>query len=179
MTAAQLTETRTGYLRKLRVSEWRSWVRLLTFRSDFRMIARALFKPIQARIRRSRSTPENLGSGRSARQHQSAVRAGFSQHGDHVATRSAGIRRVRSAVLGVRGQVPAAPRPSLEPHATWYRVHVTPQANHIFSSSEWQEDLFEQCCGWLEERAARMGRAPPRSLREVGAREKLTPGERA
>ena len=59
MTAAQLTATRSDYLRKVRVREWRSWVRLLTFRSDYRMIARALFKPIQARIRRSAPASEN------------------------------------------------------------------------------------------------------------------------
>ena len=111
MTAAQLTATRTGYLRKLRAAEWRSWVRLLTFRSDFQMIARALFKPIQARIRRSKSTPANARNGRSARQHQPAVRARLSQHGGHFATCSARLRRVRSAVLGVRGEVRAAPRP--------------------------------------------------------------------
>jgi hypothetical protein len=68
--------------------------------------------------------------------------------------------------------------PSLEPYATWYRVHVTPQANHIFSSSEWQEDLFKQCCGWLEERAARMGQRSAPSAQRVGVLEMQTIGER-
>jgi pimeloyl-ACP methyl ester carboxylesterase len=179
MTAAQLTATRTGYFRKLRVAEWRSWVRLLTFRSDFRMIARALFKPIQARIRRSKSTPENA---RAAVQPDNtnplfapAFRSMVSTS-RHVLLVFAESDRLfwefEEKFLRRHG-------PSLEPHTAWYRVHVTPQANHIFSSSEWQEDLFEQCCGWLEGRAATTGQRTAPVAQEAAVREKLTIGERA
>jgi uncharacterized protein len=179
MTAAQLTATRTGYLRKLRAAEWRSWVRLLTFRSDFRMIARALFKPIQARIRRSKPTPENA---------QAAVQPDNTNPLFAPAFRSM-VATSRPVLLvfaesdrlfwDFEEKFLRRHGPSLEPHAPWYRVHVTPQANHIFSSLQWQEDLFEQCRGWLEERAARMGQraATPAQERRVG--ESLTAGERA
>jgi uncharacterized protein len=179
MTAAQLTATRSGYLRKLRVAEWRSWVRLLTFRSDFRMIARALVKPIQARIRRSQSTPEN-------------ARAAVQPDNTNPLFAPAFHRMVASSrpILFVFAEsdrlfwefedkfVQRQGR-SLEPFSQWYRVHVTPQANHIFSSAEWQEDLFRQCCGWLEERSARMGQRAAPSRQEEDVRESLTIGERA
>ena len=179
MTAAQLTATRTGYLRKLRAAEWRSWVRLLTFRSDFQMIARALFKPIQARIRRSKSTPENA---------QTAVQPDNTNPLFAPAFRSM-VATSRHVLLvfaesdrlfwEFEEKFVRRHGPSLEAHAAWYRVHVTPQANHIFSSSEWQEDLFEQCCGWLEERAARMGQRTATLAQERRVRESLTAGERA
>ena len=47
MTDAQLTGTRDGYVRKLwDLGAWRSWVRFLTFQSDYRLIFRSLFKPL-------------------------------------------------------------------------------------------------------------------------------------
>jgi pimeloyl-ACP methyl ester carboxylesterase len=179
MTAAQLTATRTHYFRKLRVAEWRSWMRLLTFRSDFRMIARALFNPIQARIRRSKSTPEDARADvqpdNTNPLFAPAFRSMVSTSRDVLLVFAESDRlfwEFEEKFLRRHG-------PSLEPHAARYRVHVTPQANHIFSSSPWQEDLFEQCCGWLEERAARMGHHGASVAREVGVREKLTIGERA
>ena len=179
MTAAQLTATRASYLRKLRVGEWRSWVRLLTFRSDFRMIARALLKPIQARIRRSKSTPENAQLTVQPDNTNPLFAPAFRSMvatSRHILLVFAEADRLfwefEEKFLRRHG-------PSLEPHAAWYRVHVTPQANHIFSSSEWQQDLFEQCGGWLEERAARMGQRAAPIAQEVGVPEKLTIGERA
>ncbi len=179
MTAAQITATRTGYLRKLRMAEWRSWVRLLTFRSDFRMIARALINPIQARIRRSKSTTENA---RAAVQRDNtnplfalAFRSMVSTSRDVLLVFAESDRlfwEFEEKFLQRHGS-------SLEPYSMWYRVHVTPQANHIFSSSEWQEDLFEQCCGWLKERTTRMGQRAAPVAQKAGPREKLTIGERA
>jgi uncharacterized protein len=179
MTAAQLTATRTGYLRKLRVAEWRSWVRLLTFRSDFRMIARALFKPIQARIRRSKSTPENARAAVQPDNTNPLFAPAF--HSMVATSRHVLLVFAESDRLFWEFEDKFLRRhgPSLEPHATWYRVHVTPQANHIFSSSQWQEDLFEQCCGWLEERAAITEQRAAPFAQEVAVREKLTVGERA
>jgi alpha-beta hydrolase superfamily lysophospholipase len=185
MTAGQLTATRTDYLRKLRVSEWRSWVRLLTFRSDFRMIARSLFKPIQARLRRLKptisttSTPETVAAAGPSDNTNPLFAPAF--HRMVTTSRPVLLVFAESDRLYWEFEEKFLRRhgASLEPHAALYRVHVTPQANHIFSSSEWQEDLFEQCCRWLEQRAAPMGQRGAALAQEVGVREKLTIGERA
>ncbi len=179
MTAAQLTATRSGYFRKLRLGEWRSWVRLLTFRSDYKMIARALFKPIQARLRRPEPTPEKAEAAAQTDNTNPLVAPAFRSM---VAT-----SRPILLVFGESDRLfwefedkfLRRHGPSLEPHSMWYRVHVTPQANHIFSSSEWQADLFDQCCTWLEKRAARADQVSAPFVREVGAHEQLKVGERA
>ena len=50
MTDAQLNATRDGYLGKLASpGAWRSWIRFLTFQSDYKMIARSLVKPVLAK----------------------------------------------------------------------------------------------------------------------------------
>ncbi|MGH9879050.1 MAG: hypothetical protein ACRD5H_15590, partial [Nitrososphaerales archaeon] len=41
-------------------------------------------------------------------------------------------------------------RADLEEYAPWYEIHVTKDANHIFSFREWEEDMLEQCCRWLD-----------------------------
>ena len=182
MTAAQITATRTGYLSKLRFAEWRSWVRLLTFRSDFRMIARALFTPIQARIRRSKSTPPTPESAPAAMQPDNTNPLFAPAFHSMVSTsRPVLLVFAESDRLFWEFEEKFLQRhgSSLEPHAAWYRVHMTPQANHIFSSSQWQEDLFEQCCDWLAERTPRIGQHAAPVAQKVGRREKRTIGERA
>lgn len=157
MTTAQLKDTRSGYLRKLSIAEWRSWVRLLTFRSDYRMIARAIWKPIQARIRRRAPAPPPAVEGAPADNTNPLFAPAFSQ-----------MVRTSRPVLLVFGESDRLfwefedkfmrrHRASLEPYSAWYQVHVTPQANHIFSASQWQDEMFARCSDWLEGLAARAG----------------------
>ena len=179
ITASQLTAMRTGYWRKLRLAEWRSWMRLLTFRSDFRMIGKTLLAPIYARIRRSTSPAKDAPTA----VHADNTNPLFAPAFRNMVTTSRPVLLVfaesdrlfwefEEKFLQRHGR-------TLERYAAWYRVHVTPQANHIFSSSEWQEDLFEQCSRWLDERAARMTLHTPVAGEERGASEELTIGERA
>ena len=185
MTAGQLTATRSGYLRKLRLAEWRSWVRLLTFRSDFRMIARALFAPFQLRLRRLTSTtltpatPKNAPAAGQPDNTNPLFAPAF--HSIVSSSRPVLLVFAESDRLFWEFDEKFVRRhgPALEPYTAWYRVHVTPQANHIFSSSEWQEDLFEQCCSWLEERAERIEQRSAAVRQELGVRERRTIGERA
>ena len=182
MTSSQLTDIRTGYWRKLRGAEWRSWVRLLTFRSDFRMIARTLFAPVQARIRRAqpaKAEPENAQTGVQPDNTNPLFAPAFRSM---VSTsRQVLLVFAESDRLFWEFEEKFLRRhgPALERYAASYRVHVTPQANHIFSSSAWQDDLFEQCCRWLGERAAGTGQRAASAAPAVGVREKLTIGERA
>jgi hypothetical protein len=156
MTATQLTATRSGYLRKLRVSEWRSWLRLLTFRSDYRMMARAMLKPIGARFGRAKPRPsaaETAPADNTNPLFAPAFRAMVAS------SRPVLLVFAESDRLFWEFEDKFMQRhaSSLAPYATWYRVHVTPLANHIFSASEWQEDLFAQCGAWLEEMASKTG----------------------
>ena len=126
------------------------------------MIIRALLKPIQARLRRPKPTSANL-----------AVDVPADNTNPLVAPAFRALVTTSRPVLLVFGESDRLfwefedkflrrHGASLAPYAAWYRVHVTPQANHIFSSSEWQDDLFDQCCTWLERRASGTGAASPR-----------------
>jgi hypothetical protein len=42
----------------------------------------------------------------------------------------------------------------LDAHPDGYETHVTQDANHIYSLTEWQADVFDRCCRWLDAQAA-------------------------
>ncbi len=144
MTAPQLEETRTAYLRKWRIAEWRSWVRLLTFQSDYRTLVRALLRP-----RRSPSDPAAAATDR-----EDNTNPLFAPSFNSMVATS------RPVLLAFAGsdrlfwefeyKFLRRHTQELEPYSDRYRVHVTAQANHIFSLPQWQDDLFAQCCDWLE-----------------------------
>jgi len=150
MTVAQLSDIRSGYLRKLRTADWRAWVRLLTFRSDYSMIGRALLKPFQTRLNRAQPSPTASEAADPADNTNPLFAPAFK-------TMVASSRPVR-LVFGESDRLfwefedkfMKRHRASLEPYSQSYQVHVTPSANHIFSASQWQDDLFAQCSNWLE-----------------------------
>jgi hypothetical protein len=150
MTAAQLEETRSGYLRKLSLGAWRSWLRLLTFQSDYRMIARALWKPIQARIRRPEPGLQPAGDAAPADNTNPLFAPAFS----HMVASARPVLLVFAEsdrlFWEFDDKFMRRHGSSLDRYSEWYHVHVTPNANHIFSATEWQDDLFAQCGPWLE-----------------------------
>jgi alpha/beta superfamily hydrolase len=154
MTAAQLEGIGSGYLHKLKVSHadsWQSWVRLLTFQSEYRLILRSVFRPLWTRLR---------GAAPVAR-----VEAAPEQPADNTNSLFApAFWRMVSTSRRVLLVFAEADRlyaefeekfmsrhaASLEPFRPFFEVHVTAQANHIFSMQEWHADMLQRCCAWLE-----------------------------
>ena len=152
MTDAQLSQTRTGYLRRLRfwdAGAWSSWARLLTFRSDYRLIARSLIKPIEARFRGARP----------------AVAGVQAQPADNTNPRFApAFLRMVSTSRPVLLVFAESDRLYWEFDAKFMRVHrasvaayepsyaipVVGQANRVFSFADWQRELLDVSRRWLE-----------------------------
>lgn len=156
MTAAQLNDTRSGYLRKLRLREWRAWLRLLTLQSDYRMIVRSMFKPVLSRLKPKAVSAPSAEPAAAADNTNPLVAPAFRS-----------MVSTSRPVLFVFGESDRLywefddkflrrHARALEQYAAWYHVHVMPKANHIFSASHWQAELFDRCCAWLETRATRI-----------------------
>ena len=151
MTDAQLQGTRDGYVRKLLdLGAWRSWVRFLTFQSHYSLIFRSLFKPLLVRIR-----------GRSAVLPSPAQREGRDNTNPYFAPAFFNmVSNSRYVYLVFAGsdrllweyetKFVGRNRAQLESYSAWYEIHVTKDANHIFSFREWREDMLDQCCRWLQ-----------------------------
>jgi hypothetical protein len=114
------------------------------------MIGRALFQPIQARINGGRSAVSPSEAATPA----DNTNPLFAPALKTVVASSRHVRLVfgESDRLFWEFEDKFMKRygASLDPYSQWYRVHVTSNANHIFSASEWQEDLFAQSSDWLE-----------------------------
>lgn len=151
LTTAQLDSTRAAYLGKLKPGAWRSWLRFLTLQSDYRMLARAVARPLLARLRARRghtgpapdAVPESHDNTNPL--FAPAFRS-MASGGRRMLLIFAETDRLlwefEAKFMDRHGA-------SLAPYRSTFQVHITPHANHIFSFSEWQQDMLDQCCRWL------------------------------
>ena len=153
MTDAQLKGTRTGYMRKFKVWDphvWRSWMRFLTFRSHYSLIARSVVKPFLNTWRR----PEASASLSVANELKDNTNPYFAPAFECMVSTARRVLLVFAESDRLLWEYDVKfvqrHRASLDAYAGWYEMHVTSQANHIFSFTEWQQDMMDQCCRWLE-----------------------------
>lgn len=150
MTDVQLSATRQGYLEKLwDLRAWRSWIRFLTFRSDYRVIARSLFKPLVARFR----SKNPAAAAPTQREPADNTNPYFAQAFFKMVSTSRYVYLVFAGMDRLYWEFEKKfmerNRVELESNASWYEIHVTKDANHIFSFREWEEDMLDQCSRWL------------------------------
>jgi uncharacterized protein len=150
MTDTQMNGTRDGYLRKLwDLRAWRSWIRFLTFQSDYRLIARLLLKPALAWFRPASSSSLMSRQSESVDNTNPYFALAFRQMvstSRYVYLVFAGMDRL---YYEFEKKFMERNRAELKPYESWYEVHVTKDANHIFSFREWEDDMLDQCSRWL------------------------------
>ena len=150
MTSAQLEGTRGSYLRKLRFWDpavWRSWARLLTFKSDFRLLFRSIADPLKAKLGPA-APPTDVTASPPDNTNPYFAPAFFRM----VSTaRPVCLIFAEADRLFWEFDAKFVQRyPSeLESHSSKFDVHVIKQANHIFSFADWQQDMLNECCRWL------------------------------
>ena len=150
MTEAQLNMTRDGYLKKLMdPGAWRSWVRLLTFQSDYKSIARSILKPLFAKLRQDKPAALVATQSEPADNTNPYFARAFRQ----MVSTSRPIYLIFAEMDRLYWEFEKKfverNRQMLDAHTAWYGVHVTKDANHIFSFCEWEKDMLEYCSRWL------------------------------
>jgi pimeloyl-ACP methyl ester carboxylesterase len=143
VTDGQLAGLRKGYLK--RVFRLESLMRLLTFRSDIRLIWKSLMQPLKA-SKRTEAPDAEQGSN---------VNPTFAPAYDRFLTGGRKVLLVFSEsdrlYWEYKEKFEAHNRSLVDRHAAASRIHVTPDANHIFSFHEWQEDMLHAAVSWLNE----------------------------
>jgi uncharacterized protein len=150
ITDAQLKGMRDGAIRKLwDFAGWRSWLRFLTFQSNYRLMVRSLIKPLLARFQRT-ALPIPVATenspGDNTNPHFAPAFFKMVSTSRHVYLIFAGMDRL---LHEFEKKFVERNRSELEPYAAWYDIHVTKDANHIFSFQEWETDMLSRCCTWL------------------------------
>lgn len=150
ITEAQLMGARNhAFATALKPGAWDSWVRFLTFRSNYQLIFRSLLKPLLDRVRPERVEPQSeptLTVADNTNPH-------FAKAFFKVLSTSHKIYLVFPEVdrhwNEFEEKFVGRHRTALEAYRGFYDVHVTKRSNHIFSFPEWEEDMLTQCCRWL------------------------------
>jgi hypothetical protein len=148
MTDKQLAGTRQRYFGKLRLWDpavWKSWARFLTFRSHYSLLFRSLVAPFAKRRPAEATAPAAAVADNTNPLFARALRA-FVESGRRLLLVFAGTDRLW---FEYEAKFTERHREWLARHGSDFEVHVTAEANHIFSFSEWQQDMFERSIEWL------------------------------
>ncbi len=152
VSAGQKDKLRRGYLARL--LQPRSWLRLLTFRSDFRMLYRSIFRR-GSKVAGSPPGERPVSDG-SARGGADPFNPAFPDAFDAFL----GGRREMLLVFSGADRISwefeelfAGPYESLlRKHEARIERHVIDGANHIMSFQDWQDDMLRIVDQWLGER---------------------------
>ncbi len=144
ITKGQLGQIRRGYLRKL--TDWRAWLRLLTLRSDFRLLARSL----------------GSAAGRTARQNSDAGGPKDNTNSLFPPAFLAFLSRRRPVLLlfsemdrlwwEFEEKFLSRHRAAVEQHKDLLEIGVIAGANHVLTFEQWQADMLARSLAWLERR---------------------------
>lgn len=154
MTTRQLQGTRRRYLRKFRLWDpevWRSWMRFLSFKSHYSLIIKSITTPLLARFRPAPQPAIASATPAAANDNTNPLFApallGMLSTSRSVCLIFAGTDRL---LYKFQEKFLGRHRETMARHAALFQMHVTPQANHIFSDAAWQDDMLDQCTRWLE-----------------------------
>jgi alpha/beta superfamily hydrolase len=154
MTHTQLMGTRARYLGKLRVWDaevWNSWMRFFTFQSHYSLITRSIVRPLLARFRKADKPVAPSAEAPVA----DNTNPYFAPALLRMLSSSRRVLLVFAEADRLLWEFDAKflkrHRAALDVSQASYEMHVTPSANHIFSLGEWQQDMLDTSCRWLEE----------------------------
>lgn len=143
MTQGQLNEVGGAYLSK--VLKPSAWMRLLTFKTDFRMLWRAVSRRLQGH----RTKPGSGSAGSPESNLNPLFAAAFFEflgRGGKLLLVFSGADRLAWEFEEKFSQ-PNAER--LGKISSGYEIHTIPSANHILSDPGWRQQMQHQVDGWL------------------------------
>lgn len=154
----QLNRLRGKYIRK--IIDPKAWVRLLTLKTDFRLLFKALSRPID-NILRSGKPNGDEDQTFSGKDPEGEVRSGggnFNRLFPMAFFSMVSTNRRLLLIFSEKDRLywefdekfHRPYRSRIETYRNFVQLHVTKDANHIFSSPESQEEMMGKACSWLE-----------------------------
>jgi len=157
LTRVELDSRRKGYFKRL--MQPKSWLRLLTFQSEYGVIWRSLKRMVikdQAQKQTQASEPvQSMALGNANPLFPPAFFA-FLKRGGQALLLFSEKDRLPSE-FEEKFTLPYAAR--LAPFQGQMKVHTVPGANHVLSMPEWRQEALAVTHRWLDEQAAPAGQA--------------------
>lgn len=143
MTRGQLRGLRRGYLKKLTAPT--SWLRMMTLRSDFRLMWRSLTEPLRRNQAGRQESAQSESNDNASPLFPQAFFAMASSHRP-ILLIFGGTDRLR---WEFDEKFVSRHRERLASLKSIYDVHVIDRANHVLSFREWQLEMLEVSVQWL------------------------------
>lgn len=145
MTVSELNTMRKGYFKNL--ASLTSWVRLLTLQSDYRTLWRSLIKPIMRKIKAQAPSPAaNPAEPDNANPRFPPAFFRMLESQRSILLIFSGADRLYAEF---QEKFVARYRERLQSFAGRYALHVVPNANHVLSSREWEQEMLDVSTRWL------------------------------
>jgi hypothetical protein len=153
MTQGQVRQLQRGYVRKLLSS--RAWLRLITFRSDYRSIGRVIKSIVAGKARRAETSPNKGGASEAER---GAESTNLNLLFEPALFRMLESKRRMLLIFSgsdrlsweYEEKVGMPNKDRLSGYEGKLEVHTVPNANHVFSASESREEMMAVAQSWLE-----------------------------
>jgi len=154
---------RRGYLRKL--LDWKSWLRLLTFRSDYSVIFKVFWTPFRRVFAKPQATAESPAPvGHAGDAAEDDVNPFFPPAFFDML----GASRKMFLIFGQTDRLYwdfdekfyQRRKPEIERHGNRFEMYLVSEARHIFEMRDQQEDLMRTVVSWVERE---YGTGPTRS----------------
>jgi len=148
MTSGQVNRMKGGYFRKL--LNFKSWVRLLTFKSNYSVIAKVIKQIILSNKKPiDNSNPDNKKlSENNFNPYFSPAFFEWMKNSKKIFFIFSGADRL-TWEFDEKFAVPEQQK--LIQYKHLYQVYTVPEANHIFTFTEWYDEMMKQINLWLEE----------------------------
>jgi uncharacterized protein len=151
LTQGQLDSLRGKYLRKM--ADPSSIVRFLTFRTDYRLLFKSLVQPLHQKLKYYRINKKK--GSLQGRENDSAS----SNLNPHFPKAFVSFVREKKMLLIFSGadrlywefeeKYMSRYHDDIAPFNSKLTIHIVKNANHIFSFSEWQDEMLSTSCAWL------------------------------
>ena len=152
ITTGHLKVLRDQYLRKI----WKpsSWVRFISFRSDYSLLLKSIIQPFVGLQRRTNKTIEASSNALPSTQ---SMDTNLNPHFPGAFMKFAGDRKILLIFSGsdrlyweFEEKFIANYHEVIAPFRANFEIHIIKDANHIFSFTEWQSEMLNISTNWLK-----------------------------
>lgn len=152
LTKGQLNKLGAGYFRNM--LSWQSWIRLLTFKSDYRIIFRSMKQMLLGKVKKNKPAKKKENSrSEAAKVENSNINPLFTPAFFALLESSRKMLLIFSGAdrlfweFDEKFAEPNGAR--LSDFKDTYEVHIVKDANHIFSNKAWQDEMLQHSINWL------------------------------
>jgi pimeloyl-ACP methyl ester carboxylesterase len=156
VTDGQLSSLKRGYINKL--SDPDSWKRLLTFKSDYRAITKIVTKPFRMIVKRAKThlqRDQDLSEETLPKELQgSNVNPKFAPAFFRMLKDAKKLLLVYSGadrlLWEYNEKFEAIYKSKLKSYRSYFKVVTIPEANHILSMKDWEEEMHRLVLDWID-----------------------------